>query len=69
MPKDERARPVETRVIRPEDPRPEDREWLDATMEERIDAVWTLTLACLGWEGSGEPRLQRSIVRIRRPRR
>ena len=48
-----------------------DDEWADRTIEERLAAVWTLTLGCLGWgnEGLTEPRLQRSAVRIQRRRR
>lgn len=40
-----------------------------ATMDERIEAVWELTLACMAWrdEEPGEPRLRRTVVRIRRP--
>ena len=38
------------------------------TPEQRIDAVWTLTKACMAWnsEGDDEPRLQRSVVHIQR---
>lgn len=56
------------RVIRPGDPRPDDRDWEAATPEERINAVWDLTLLCLAWQGDQtvEPRLQRSVSRIQR---
>jgi hypothetical protein len=41
-----------------------------ATIEERIEAVWQLTLTCLAWkDGGGEPRLDRSVARVRRPGR
>lgn len=38
------------------------------TAEERLAAVWELTLASLAWgnSGNGEPRLQRSICNIQR---
>jgi hypothetical protein len=40
------------------------------TPEERIDAVWTLTKACMGWnsEGADEHRLRKEVVRITRRR-
>jgi hypothetical protein len=61
-------RQVTTRVIRPGESPPEERDWLEATPEERIEAVWTLTKACLGWEGqeADEPRLERSVSRVQR---
>jgi hypothetical protein len=42
-----------------------------STPAERIAAVWAITLQCLQWgtEQSGEPRLQRSVGRVQRPRR
>jgi len=59
------------RVIRPGDPQRDDRDWETATPEERINAVWDLTLLCLAWQGDQtvEPRLQRSVSRIQRSRR
>ena len=44
--------------------------WRDSTMEERIAAVWELTLECLAWSDpdANEPRLQRSVCRIERLR-
>jgi len=38
------------------------------TPEERINAVWELTLLCLAWQGDQtvEPRLQRSVSRVQR---
>jgi hypothetical protein len=56
------------RVIRPGDPRADDRDWETFTPAERIDAVWDLTLLCLAWRGDQtiEPRLQRSVSRIQR---
>lgn len=66
-------RQITSRVIRPGEPEPSGQEdWLDATPDERIEAVWTLTKACMAWEGdergedSGEPRLQRSVTRVQR---
>src|SRR5262245_48105872 len=49
---------------------PEGRTWQDPTPEERVNAVWELTRLCLVWRSSetGEPRLQRSVSRIQRPR-
>jgi hypothetical protein len=43
-------------------------EWAQYSMEERIAAVWEITLASLAWGSSdaGEPRLQRSVCRIER---
>jgi hypothetical protein len=41
-------------------------EWAHSTPEARMSAVWQLTLQCLAWRGAGEPRLQRSVVRIQR---
>jgi hypothetical protein len=48
-----------------------------STMDDRIEAVWTLTRACLEWratgadgtEGDDEPRLRRSVARVLRPGR
>ena len=56
------------RVIRPGDPPRDDADWEAATPEERINAVWELTLLCLAWQGdqTGEPRLQRSVSRVQR---
>jgi hypothetical protein len=43
-------------------------EWAVYSMEERIAAVWEITLASLAWGSSdaSEPRLQRSVCRIER---
>jgi hypothetical protein len=42
-----------------------------STVEERIEAVWQLTLECMAWtqetETEGEPRLRRDVVRVKRP--
>jgi hypothetical protein len=56
---------------RPGDEAEERDEWLSCTPEQRLAAVWKLTVACLGWnaEGNVEPRLQRSVVHIQRPGR
>ena len=56
------------RVIRPGDPPSDDADWEAATPEERINAVWDLTLLCLAWQGDqiSEPRLQRSVSRVQR---
>lgn len=60
-----------SRIIRPGEPNLPDTDSLALATEERIEAVWTLTLACMGWnrKGEGAPRLQRSVVHIQRPRR
>ena len=49
----------------------ETNEWAQHSMEERIAAVWEITLASLAWGSSdaSEPRLQRSVCRIERGRR
>lgn len=59
---------ITARVFRPGETPPEDNEWLKKTVQERIEAVWTLTLIAHGWagEGASEPRLQRSVVHIQR---
>jgi len=65
-PVDRPLRPgVTSRVIRPGEPEPADTDWMALTPEQRIDAVWTLTKA---WnaEGDDDPRLQRSVVHIKR---
>jgi hypothetical protein len=61
---------ITSRVIRMGESQLEDQEWENTTPEERINAVWDLTLLCLAWqpEQVDEPRLQRSISRIQRPR-
>ena len=71
MPPAPRRAGITSRVIRPGDPVPEDPDWLDATPDERVEAVWQLTLLCLAWQRgqSSEPRLQRSVVRVQRGRR
>lgn len=57
-----------SRVIRPGDPGAVDNEWLDKTVEERIEGVWTLTRILMAWNNGGnhEPRLQRSVSRVHR---
>ena len=57
-----------TRVIRPGDGVPELGGWDNASPEERMNAVWELTLLCLAWQSNHgrEPRLQRSASRIQR---
>jgi len=66
----ERRRQATTRVIRlGDDDGAFDRAaWQGSTMEERIAAVWDLTLECMAWSDpdAGEPRLQRSVCRIER---
>src|SRR5882672_1960650 len=64
-------RNVTSRIIRPGQTAPAERDWEGSTPEERINAVWDLTLVCLAWSGdrASEPRLQRSVSRVQRPRR
>lgn len=69
MESNSRHRRVSSRVIRPGVRIPADWEWEGYTPEERIAAVWELTLLCLAWgNDDGEPRLQRSDSRVQRPR-
>ena len=60
--------PKTSRVIRDGQIEPSANEWLDASVEERIEAVWTLTRLCLDWKDqlAGEPRLQRTVTRLQR---
>ncbi len=64
-------RKVTSRIIRQGDPLPEEQDREGSTPEERINAVWELTLLCLAWNRDpfDEPRLQRSLSRLQRPRR
>jgi len=59
---------ITSRVIRLGDSAGDDADWETATPEERINAVWELTLLCFAWQGhqTGEPRLQRSVSRVQR---
>jgi hypothetical protein len=38
---------ITSRIIRKGDPQPEEQEWENATLEERINAVWELNRLCL----------------------
>jgi hypothetical protein len=60
---------ITSSIVRPGDPVPDQQYWDNATPEERMNAVWELTLLCLAWRPNQahEPRLQRSISRIQRP--
>ena len=62
-------RPIKSRVIRPDEPVEDEPGYRNATPAERMNAVWTLTEACLQWghKRPSELRLQRSISRIQRP--
>ena len=57
--------------VRNGEPEPPDNDWAMATMEERIEAVWTLTKICMGWHNSSDtvPELQRTVTRVIRRRR
>ena len=63
-------RNITSRVIRKGDFQSEELEWENSTLEERMNAVWELTRLCLAWQTdqNDEPRLQRSISRVQRPR-
>jgi hypothetical protein len=62
---------ITSRIIRNGDFPPENHSWDRVTPEERIEAVWNLTLLCLAWRSDqfDEPRLQRSVSRVQRPER
>lgn len=63
-------RKIDTRVFRAGETPPDDGSvWRDTTPEQRMLAVWELTLYCLAWDRFDEPRLQRSISRVQRGRR
>src|SRR5689334_12209008 len=61
---------ITSRVIRNGFPEPTDNDWSTATPEERIEAVWTPTKLCWGWNdsSSSEPRMQRTVTRVQRGR-
>jgi len=63
-----RSKQITVRVIRNGAPEPPDDYWRNATREERIEAVWTLTELCLRWNNASEtvPRLQRTVTRLQR---
>ena len=66
-------KPITSRVLQPGDPQKDvvDRDWLQCSPEERIEAVWRLTKACYAWgredDADDEPRLQKSVTRVLRP--
>ncbi len=64
------SKKITSRIIRPGGLMPADDYWDKFTPEERMNAVWELTLLCLAWQPdrADEPRLQRSISRIQRPK-
>lgn len=65
------GRVITGRVVREGFEEEPDQEWLNRTPAERIEGVWSLTRLCMDWfdQQSGEPRLQRSVSRVQRPRR
>ena len=71
MERNPHRRIITSRIIRPGQTAPAEPGWEGSTPEERINAVWDLTLVCLAWIGdpASEPRLQRSVSRVQRPRR
>jgi hypothetical protein len=62
---------ITVRVIRDGLPEPADNDWTMASPEEGIEAVWTLTKLCMGWNNpsTGEPRLQRTVTHLQRAQR
>jgi hypothetical protein len=62
---------IKVRVIRNGEPEPPDNDWAMATMEERIEGVWTLTKLCMGWNQSSTdvPRLDKTVTRVIRAKR
>ena len=62
---------LNTRVFRDGASPSDEADWSSYTMEERINAVWELTCACLAWqtENPSELRLQKSVTRVIRSRR
>lgn len=60
-------RAVTTRLIRGVGSVHPGSDWPGTTPEERIEAVWELTLLCLAWreKEAGEPRLEKSLGRAR----
>jgi hypothetical protein len=69
MSADSIQRRITGRIFRNGEPM-SDAEDIASTPAERIEAVWEITLQCLGWQKdqTGEPRLQRSVSRVQRPR-
>ena len=67
----QRRATMTTRLIRRGEAATEpDLDWQASTMEQRIAAVWDLTLACLAWTkpDADQPRLGRSVCRTERRR-
>ena len=71
MSEDSQNKEIKVRVIRNGSPEAPDNDWLLATPEERVEAVWTLTKLCLAWNNpsESEPEFQRTVTRIQRARR
>lgn len=67
---EERRARATVRVFRDgeKEPAGPDPDVLAMSIPERMDACWRLSLHCMGWnaETDVEPRLQRSVVRLRR---
>ncbi len=64
----ERSCGITGRVFRAGQTPPSDTAWADSTPEERIQAVWMLTVLCMAWNQDDfiEPRLDKPVVRIQR---
>ena len=71
MSDDSQDKEIPVRLIRNGSPEPPDRDWSMATPEERIEAVWTLTKLCWGWNNPSEdePRMQKHVTRVIRGQR
>lgn len=65
---DSSSKQIKVRVIRDGSLEPPDNDWINASPEERVEAVWTLTEICFGWNkpSASVPRLQRTVTRVLR---
>lgn len=71
MSDDSQKKEITVRVIRDGSAEPSDNDWLMASPEERVEAVWTLTRLCFAWNNpsDSEPEFQRTVTRVQRARR
>jgi hypothetical protein len=68
---DSQNKEIKVKVIRNGLPEPPDNDWLLASAEERVEAVWILTKLCFAWNNpsDSEPEFQRTVTRVQRARR
>ena len=68
MSEDLRNEEITVSVLRDGEPESQENDWSMASAEERIEAVWTLTELCFGWNkpSLNVPRLERSVTRLQR---